>query len=170
MSTVQHDLKTLTAKDLMTSAMLTLSEQMTLQDASAFLTEHEISGAPVVDEEGKFVGVLSVTDIARDCAERGEIATERFFRHFYSEGWEDEVDPSDMEHLMLGNESRTVADTMNPSIFTVPEDTPVVELAETMITGRVHRLFVTQNERLVGIVTTLDLLKLLTSGNESPGR
>ena len=52
---------------------------------------------------------------------------------------------------------------MTPTTYTVPHDTPVSRLAKTMIAGRVHRLLVVRDQRVVGIVTSLDLLKLLTS-------
>jgi len=54
-----------------------------------------------------------------------------------------------------------VRDVMTPTVYTVTEDTPAVDLARTMISGRVHRLFVTRMGRIVGIVTSLDLLRLL---------
>jgi CBS domain-containing protein len=54
-----------------------------------------------------------------------------------------------------------VGDIMTPTVYTVPADTPASELARTMVSGRIHRLFVTRGRRIVGIVTSLDLLKLL---------
>ncbi|MBZ5546075.1 MAG: CBS domain-containing protein, partial [Acidobacteriia bacterium] len=50
---------------------------------------------------------------------------------------------------------------MTPTVYTVPESTPVSKLAQTMISGRIHRLLVTRRGRVVGIVTALDLLRLL---------
>jgi predicted transcriptional regulator len=57
-----------------------------------------------------------------------------------------------------------VKDIMTPTVYTVPEDTTIVEAARTMIAGRIHRLFVTRSGRMVGIVTPLDLLELLVAG------
>jgi len=56
-----------------------------------------------------------------------------------------------------------VRDIMTPTAYTVPHATSIRELARTMVTGRIHRLVVTHGERVVGIVTTLDLLKTLYS-------
>lgn len=56
-----------------------------------------------------------------------------------------------------------VRDIMTPTVYTVPDDTTVADAACTMIAGRIHRLFVTQHRRVVGIVTPLDLLELLVS-------
>lgn len=57
---------------------------------------------------------------------------------------------------------RRVRDVMTPTVYTIPDDTPVERIARTMIAGRIHRLFVTRGGSVVGVVTTLDLLKLLT--------
>jgi CBS domain-containing protein len=50
---------------------------------------------------------------------------------------------------------------MTPTVYTVPEKTPVAKIAQTMVAGRIHRVFVTRRGRVVGIVTSLDLVGLL---------
>jgi CBS domain-containing protein len=50
---------------------------------------------------------------------------------------------------------------MTPVVIDVAEDTPVREVAAKMIEGRVHRLFVTRDDKIRGIVTTLDMLKVI---------
>jgi CBS domain-containing protein len=54
-----------------------------------------------------------------------------------------------------------VRDIMTPMIFRVGEDVSVQEVAETMLKGGIHRVFVTRGNKLVGIVTTLDMLKII---------
>jgi CBS domain-containing protein len=54
-----------------------------------------------------------------------------------------------------------VRDIMTPMIFSVSEDTSVQEVAETMLKGRIHRVFVTRDNKLAGIVTALDMLKVI---------
>ncbi len=157
-------LEEVTAREVMTAAMITVRTDMSIQEAAQVLIENEISGAPVVDEIGRFVGVLSMTDIARDMAEKGEAIENRFLRNFYAQGWEDEIDPEDMEKLVVRTSGQLVSDVMTPTIYTVAEGTPVVEITKTMISGRVHRLFVTREGKLAGIVTTLDVLKLMSEG------
>ncbi len=156
-----QDIRRLRARDIMIPSVLTVRDNMSVQDAAHFLIEHEISGAPVVDGYDNTVGVFSLTDIAREKAEQGETASNRFFRNFYAEGWEDELEPEEMEQLAMGGESRLVRDAMTPAIYTVSEQASVSEIAAAMIEGRVHRLFVTDEDCLTGIVTTLDILKLL---------
>jgi len=117
-----------TARDVMNAEVVTVRADMAVREAARILAEKEITGAPAVDDEGRLVGVVSVTDIA-----------------------ESEID----------GEALLVRDVMTPTVYTVPEDTPVPQIARTMIAGRIHRLFVTSRGRVVGIVTSLDLMKLL---------
>ena len=58
---------------------------------------------------------------------------------------------------------------MTPAACIVPHDTPVADLARTMVTGRIHRLLVTRDARIVGIVTSLDLLKVLYGDGPAKG-
>lgn len=122
------DTDTITAGEIMTTTLLTVPQVMTVRELSTFLADHEITGAPVTDENGNLVGVVSVTDIAQNEA----------------------------------NQESLVRDIMTPTVYTVPADTPVRKIARAMIAGRVHRLVVTQGDDVVGIVTSLDLLKLLS--------
>jgi CBS domain-containing protein len=123
-------MKDLTAKDVMRREVLTVLPELTVQELSAFLVENQISGAPVADARGHFVGLASLTDIA----ESGVLADELLVR-----------------------------DIMTPAVFAVSEDTPLREVAQTMIAGRIHRLLVKRGHGIVGIVTNLDLLTQLVA-------
>ena len=57
-------MRPITAGDLMNPEILTVKEEMSVEEAAAFLTEHEITGAPVENSKGDLVGVISVVDIA----------------------------------------------------------------------------------------------------------
>src|SRR5262249_8796373 len=121
----------------------------TLQELSAFLAENNITGAPVIDGAGHFVGVVSATDVAETESEPGPWETR------------DGVDAGERRGFHVEGTGRRVRDIMTPTVYTVTEDTPASEVARAMISGRVHRLFVTRDRKIVGIVTSLDLLKLL---------
>jgi len=150
-------MKTQTAADVMTPEVLMVPEDMTVSELADFLTEHEITGAPVVDRKGKPVGVVSVTDIA--AAHSGtEAVMRRGPHHEYFRSGEA---ATEMRGFHVEDDERQVAEIMTPTIFSVPEETPVAQIARTMIAGRIHRLLVTRKEKIVGIVTSLDLLSLL---------
>jgi CBS domain-containing protein len=54
-----------------------------------------------------------------------------------------------------------VRDIMTPAIYSVDAETAIPEVAETLINSHIHRLLVTSGERVVGIITSSDLLGLL---------
>jgi CBS domain-containing protein len=115
----------------------------------------------VVNQRGKLVGVVSLTDIAQCAAEGGEVAPSARRPGARASGWEAKLNPDDLRQVHIEDAGRVVRDIMTPTVYTIPDSTPVSKVARTMISGRVHRLLVTRGKRIVGIVTTLDMLKLL---------
>ncbi len=154
-------MKETVARDVMNAQVLTVRPEMTVRDLAAFLTENQISGAPVVDSHGCLVGVVSLTDIAESDSDRNDRAPDRSKPELFVRGWEDGIRPEEVQRLRLEQADLLVRDIMTPTAYTVPEDTPVGTVAQTMVAGRIHRLLVTRGHKLIGIVTSLDLLKLL---------
>ncbi|HSN89275.1 MAG TPA: CBS domain-containing protein [Thermoanaerobaculia bacterium] len=151
-------MRLITAADLMNPRVLTVREDLTVRELANVLVENEISGAPVEDRSGKLVGVVSLTDIAAALADGEEEAEGGDY--FVSE-WGDGMSREEIEELGLDEAELTVVDIMTPEVFTVREDTPVSEIAEAMIQNHVHRILVTREDRVVGIISTSDLLGLL---------
>lgn len=152
-------MQTLTARDVMNPEVLGLRVGMTVREAAGFLTDNQITGAPVLDDDGHLVGVVSLTDLAENEVERPDIMGGR--AELDVRGWDQRVDSDDLRPLHMESDDVLVRDIMTPTVYTVPDDTPVPEIARAMIAGRIHRLLVTRKRRVVGIVTPLDLLKLL---------
>jgi CBS domain-containing protein len=153
-------MRPITAADVMNPVVLTVPDTLSVGELAAFLVQHEISGAPVCDEAGDLVGVVSVIDIAQAATERPPLSKPDYF----ARGWEPRVSPEELgrlrgEHGEHGE--RTVREIMTPTVYSVPEDTPVSEVAEIMIDRHIHRLLVTREEKVIGIVSTSDLLGLL---------
>jgi CBS domain-containing protein len=154
-------MKTLVAKDVMNTQVLTVQVDQTVREVAAFLVENQISGAPVVDREGRLVGLVSVTDVAQNDAERLDVVDDRSSPATAMRGWEERMNSEDVRPLHIESDDLLVRDIMTPTIYTVPEDTPVAKIARTMVAGRIHRLLVTRGPAVVGIVTSLDLVGLL---------
>lgn len=153
-----HDYRT---RDLMTTEVITVSDEATASEAVDLLLENEISGAPVVNAEGTLVGVVSLADLARSGPENEGIGIDRSNPLFFARGWDDLFDPSDFAQLHLENAGRPVRDLMTTTLYTVAEDAPVREIAATMAHGHIHRLLVTRDGVVVGVVSALDLVRLL---------
>jgi CBS domain-containing protein len=139
------------ARDVMQTQVVTAGPDMTMAQLRDLLAKHRFSGAPVVDETGDLIGVVSLSDMAR--ARSGSKAPSA-----YGEG----DDTARVLGLAApGNpfESKRVREVMSSDVVTAPEDAPVGRLIETMVSRKVHRVVVTNGRKVAGIVSTMDLLK-----------
>jgi CBS domain-containing protein len=162
MMSYAEEVREITVSDVMRSEVLAAEADWSLDKLAEFLVDYSISGAPVTDADGQLVGVVSMTDIVRQGRETdsvpGSDATHDVYlyelgRHMSQE--EIRVFHTQYESPVL------VRDIMTPMIVRVSEDTSIQEVAETMLKGGIHRVFVTRGKKLVGIVTALDMLKVI---------
>lgn len=149
-----------TARDLMTPNPLSISEDSTVREAAAFLIGTGFSAAPVINEAGRPVGVLSRTDIVRyqgECVAAPPYAAEMddpWFPAWSSE--DDELDDSPVATA----DAVTVREIMTPTIVCVGPETPVELVVRKLAGLEIHRLFVVDGSGvLVGVVSTLDVLR-----------
>lgn len=150
------------AKDLMTTDVKTVQADWPLDRVAQFLIDHDISGAPVVDGD-RLVGVISLTDLARYNSSAGEPATERpsaYYRHEL----EGQYSKEDMNNLYVTESDETRAEhVMTPQVYDVNEHTSIQQVAQVMHKGGIHRVFVTKNGEIRGIITALDMLKVVAA-------
>ncbi|MDX1545648.1 MAG: CBS domain-containing protein [Rhodothermales bacterium] len=162
-------MNTLIARDVMTTDVLAARDDWPVSRLAEFLTEYGISGAPVLDGDGRLVGVASMTDLVRHDAlperEPPRPGRQRAGDRLVLAGRVAEEEST--AFLVEGGSETSVGDIMTPTVFTVEETTPLEEVAETMIRGRIHRVFVTRGTAIVGLVTALDLLKTLVPNPEA---
>lgn len=157
-------MKYTSAKDLMTSDVKAVEADWPLDRVAEFLVEHDISGAPVVDGD-TLVGVISLTDLARhDSVSGNRTSSDRpaaYYRneleHLYAE---EEVD----QLRVREGDGATARDVMTDEIYDVNEHTSVQQVAQVMHRGRIHRVFVTTEGDIRGVITALDMLKVVAEG------
>jgi CBS domain-containing protein len=145
----------------MNPSVVTVRDDLTVQELAAFLIENEITGAPVVNDRAKLVGVVSAMDIAENAAQGADFVPTGETGSHVRQDVREHLNAGDLRRMHIENAGLQVREIMTPTLYTIPEDTPISKIAQTMISGRIHRLLVTRRGRMVGIVTTLDLLKLL---------
>lgn len=144
------------AKDIMRKRVITVAPEMTLRELAKLFMDKQITGAPVVDERGKLLGVVSQTDIVRKDREKlPEADIPGYYQHpgdkaLYQSGFQIE-DP----------DFTRVSDVMTPAVLSAEEDVPVEQLAQVMLRKHIHRLVITRSGKLCGIVTTTDMLRAL---------
>lgn len=132
-----------TAEELMSDNPVSLRGDASIAEAVTLMTDRGFSAAPVIDDAGRPIGVLSRTDIL--IHEREQV------RHTQKEGSSIEVvDPT------------RVRDLMTPAVFTVGIDTTVDAVVQRMCELKVHQLFVVDNhDALVGVISALDIVRRL---------
>ena len=145
-------------KDVMNPDIITVADDMTTDELVRYLNEREISGAPVVDGQGHFIGVVSMTDIARHLAEPSDFESER--NEFYRDTG-DEVTLEDLGQRYVEGRAVTVRDVMTPVVHHVAASAAVAEAARMMVERHIHRLVVTQGRQPVGMLTSMDLLRVV---------
>jgi CBS-domain-containing membrane protein len=147
-----------TAEDLMSRDVVCIPSSASLRAAARRLIEAGVSGAPVVDEDGRCLGVLSHTDLARFLA-KGEVCFLSDSEVFAE--WQ----MDDVEALPGEEVSRYVT----RGAITAAAQTPVGELASLMSDARVHRVLITDGRgRIIGIVSSLDVLRALAAEAAQP--
>ncbi len=159
-------LKARTAADLMSPNPMSLRATATAREAACFLTERCISAAPVINEAGEPVGVLSQTDLVVHARERNDsLVTSEGYLEDFTEFVETPGAPRDVWSglkVERVSDKTLVADLMTPTVFTVRLDAPAAQVVEDMLALRVHRLFVVDADGvLVGVVTATDVLRCL---------
>jgi CBS domain-containing protein len=153
------------ARDVMQTAVITVGPEASLVDVQRLFLEEGIGGAPVVDEAGRVVGVISAADVLRAVESERDtaLAEPRYFREtleFSGPDWRHDVE--DFQDRLA---ELRVEDAMTRGVIAVAPESPAAEVARTMRESRVHRVLVMEKDVLVGIVSTFDLIALLERGS-----
>jgi len=151
-----------TVSSIMQRDVLSVGDSWPLHQLASFLTDNQISGAPVTSEDGELIGVVSLTDIVRFDSMPESRAELHDTHEYYLHTLEMQVTQEEATSFHVEQESSaTVRDIMTPMIFEVDQNASIEEVADTMVKGHIHRLFVTHNKQISGVVTALDMVEFL---------
>ena len=149
----------LLAKDIMNPDVLSVAPDWSIRQLADFFIENAISGAPVISDKNELLGVVSMTDLVRHKSMPGIDSCFEHTEDSYIHSSERHYSPAEIGSSRIDEESLvTVRDIMTSVTFNVNEYTKIQDIADAMLRGRIHRVFVTRNNSLVGIITTMDLL------------
>lgn len=139
--------------DVMTRNVIAVAPDETVEVAARTMIAHHISGLLVVDKNGDLAGLVTEGDLLR----RNEIGTEvtrsRWLRLL--------VSPSRQAADFVRAHGRHVKDVMTPDVITVASDASLEDVVSLIEKHHVKRLPVTENGRVVGIISRSDLLRAL---------
>jgi CBS domain-containing protein len=142
------------AADMMTAPVVTIGPEASVRDAAWMMLTHRISAVPVLDRQGRLIGILSEGDLLR----RAETGTERRRSWWGMFG----LGSAELAAEFVKTHGRKVADVMTRDVVTGHEDTPAHEIAHLMETHGIKRVPIVEDGKLLGIVSRADFLTALT--------
>jgi len=147
-------------RDVMSRHPITVGPDATLLDALVLMRGQKVSGLPVVDEDGKLVGVLSQRDVARTLRSAGGIpeVTGLFDLLIFGLSEERGVSGQVLRRIL---EETNVRDTMSSPPISISADASLELAAEVMRENEINRIPVLRGDRLIGIVTRNDLVRAM---------
>jgi CBS domain-containing protein len=148
------------ARDVMVSPVVTVKPSASVKEVARLLLERRISAVPVVDDQGKVVGIISEGDLIH----RAEADTERQ-RSWWLRGLTGE---ETLAAEYVKAHARKVADLMTSPVKTATPDTPLHEVATLMEGNAIKRVPIVKDGQLVGIVSRANLVRAVASARESP--
>lgn len=171
-------------RDIMQKHVVTVTTDSTARQLARLLADEEISGVPVLDGNGSLAGVVSSTDLVRLAADESGAEVRPSEMEM---GVDPALDPdreiedadaeSDPYGFFLPEDSPLsrqrfleqwpesdfdtvlVRDIMTPVSFSVGPATTLPELCRFLVRGRIHRAVVVEGDELLGIVTSVDVLR-----------
>ncbi|WP_457574699.1 CBS domain-containing protein [Desulfolithobacter sp.] len=148
----------LQAKDIMTREVITVAEDLPVKELAKILSENRISGAPVLDEEGQVVGVVTESDLI-DQNKKVHIPTVVAIldSFIFLEN------PEKMEKDLRKMAGTRVGDIFTRELIAVTPDTPLDEIATLMSERGVHTLPVMEGDNLVGVIGKSDIIRTIYS-------
>lgn len=144
------------ARDIMTTDIVTLGAEQTVTEAAKILSEHRISGAPVVDDEGNLLGIVSEGDlIIQD--------VKLHFPHYiqFLDSYIYVGSLAKFEATLKKAVAAKVKEIMTPDVTTTTPDASIQDVATLMVRQDIHLLPIMEDSRLVGVVSKGDIVRSL---------
>jgi len=135
-------------EEIMVRSVKTVHIDDNLKNVAVIICTNHVSGVPVVDDEGKVVGIISEKDVIKAMYPD------------YAELHDDPVRSRNFEDMEERYESllvRKVADIMSPNVLSITSDAPILKAASIMILKKIRRLPIVDQGKLVGIVSQGDI-------------
>ncbi len=146
----------LKAEDIMTKDVIAVKPETTVEELARLLIEHKISGAPVVDDENRIVGVVTENDLIKKNARLHIPTIIRLFDAYFL------LDSKKVEDEIKKMVATTVNEICNKKIVSLTEETSLEEIATIMSEKNIHLLPVLRDGRVVGIVGKADVVRSMT--------
>lgn len=160
---INDRLNSFSLSDVMTQNVLTAYEGWSIRRLADFFVKHNISGAPVIAADDELVGVVTQSDIIKfETHEPSEAEIKKLVEQICGP-FGGHLTPEDIHRIQgRANEYCTVNSIMTHNMIAIDLKTSLQEACATITDKNIHRLFVIENGILVGVLSSMDILKLLT--------
>jgi CBS domain-containing protein len=148
-----------TAREVMTTPVHTVRPETTLEEIAQLMATHRISGVPVVDPEGRVLGMVSEADLIDEHKREARIPRTALYGLF-------PVPDAALLEAFRGGRTLQARQLMSTHVITATEETTLHELADIMVRRKINRIPIVRDGRLVGIVSRADLVRALVTQKE----
>lgn len=146
------------ARDVMVSPAITVNPSASVREVAKIFLERRISAVPVVDEQGKLIGIVSEGDLMH----RAEAGTERK-RSWWLQGF---IGDETLAAEYVKAHARKVTDVMTRRVITASPDSPLHEIASLLENNSIKRVPIVKDGQVVGIVSRANLIQAVASGRK----
>jgi len=145
----------LLAKDIMTKKVITINQDASIEELSEILIDSKISGAPVVDNDGKVIGIVTEGDII---VKDTNLHFPRYFKLLDSIIYLESL--TEFKNSLKKHFATKVSEIMTSDIVSCSAETSVDDVANMMVENKINRVPVlTEEKKLLGIITRADIVK-----------
>ena len=145
------------AMDVMTTNVITVEPDTSVQELATLLSDRGISGVPVLDRDNRLVGVVSEGDLLH----RAETGTERRTQRRRSRWLDNFASDQEAARDYVKAHGRTVREIMTRDVISVTDTTELADIATLLETRRIRRVPVVRDGQLVGIISRANLVRAL---------
>jgi len=147
------------ARDLMTTSLVTIPPDAPLEAVARVLADRGVSGAPVVDASGTFLGMITEADLIRRLAAK-EDAPKSWVAGLFASA-------ADQAARFARTHGHRARDVMTTEIASVGEDTSIEHVAHIIEDKKIRRVPVLRDGKLLGVVSRSDLIRALLTAPAS---
>jgi CBS domain-containing protein len=149
----------------MTRDVITIHYSASIKELSKLLSERGITGVPVIDEENRLLGMISMRDVIKEEVRRlGTNVEYQDIYELFSSAMNVEEGEQDAGPQLW------VEELMSRNIYSAAEDTPVCQICTLMFEHNIHRIPVLREGKVVGLVTAMDVVRTVAEGLEAKKR
>jgi len=146
----------LRAKDVMQSELVVVHASDPLREVERMLVDAQVSAVPVLDDDEHLLGIVSMRDVVSRYADDHELPADAD-----PDTFDDEIDETETVAFQRLEDEPCAGDVMATDLVTVGPNALLPDVAARMVDHRVHRVLVVDRQKLVGLISTMDLLGAL---------